>query len=123
MIDPRLYQIATLGSLLVYGMGWLDFGVTPARVCLVLLTVVATQTVCDRWNGASVNVKSALISGLSLCLLLRTNRTELAILAAVISWANRASSVSSSILAQAFASDKVIGSLVGAVTRTSERID
>ena len=78
MIDPRLYQIATLASLLVYGMGWLDFGVTPARVCVVLLTVVATQAVCDRWNGASVNVKSALISGLSLCLLLRTNRTELA---------------------------------------------
>jgi Na+-transporting NADH:ubiquinone oxidoreductase subunit NqrB len=84
MIDPRLYQIATLASLLVYGMGWLDFGVTPARVCVVLLTVVATQAVCDRWHGAGVNIKSALISGLSLCLLLRTNRTELAILAAMI---------------------------------------
>jgi Na+-translocating ferredoxin:NAD+ oxidoreductase RnfD subunit len=84
MIDPRLYQIATLASLLVYGMGWLEFGVTPARVGVVLLTVVAMQAVCDRWNGASVNVKSALISGLSLCLLLRTNRTELAVLAAVI---------------------------------------
>jgi len=84
VIDPRLYQIATLASLLVYGMGWLDFGISFPRVCLVLLTVVATQAVCDRWNGASVNARSALISGLSLCLLLRTNRTELAILAAVI---------------------------------------
>ena len=84
MTDPRLYQIATLASLLVYGMVWLDFGVTTAHVGLLLLTVLATQAVCDRLNGASVNAKSALISGLSLCLLLRTNRVELAVLAAVI---------------------------------------
>ena len=84
MTDPRLYQIATLASLLVYGMVWLDFGVTTAHVCLLLLTVLATQAVCDRLNGSNVNAKSALISGLSLCLLLRTNRIELAVLAAVI---------------------------------------
>ena len=29
MADPRLYQIGTLASLLVYGMGWLDFDITP----------------------------------------------------------------------------------------------
>jgi Na+-transporting NADH:ubiquinone oxidoreductase subunit NqrB len=87
--DPRLYQIATLASLLVYGMVWLDFGVTTARVCLLLLTVLATQAVCDRLNGASVNAKSALISGLSLCLLVRTNRTELAVLAAAIAIAGK----------------------------------
>ena len=89
MIDPRLYQVATLASLLVYGMGWLEFGVTFARVCVVLLTVVVTQAICDRLRGASVNIRSALISGLSLCLLLRTNRTELAILAAVIAIAGK----------------------------------
>ena len=48
MSDPRLYQIGTLASLLVYGMGWLDFDMTPARVCLLLFTVLATQAVCDR---------------------------------------------------------------------------
>jgi Na+-transporting NADH:ubiquinone oxidoreductase subunit NqrB len=84
MTDPRLYQIATLASLLVYGMGWLDLGVTAARVGLLLLTVLATQAVCDRFTGVTVNARSALISGLSLCLLLRTNRIELAVLAAVI---------------------------------------
>ena len=84
MIDPRLYQIATLASLLVYGMRCLDFGITSGRVCLVLVTVLATQAVCDRCAGVTVNARSALISGLSLCLLLRTNRTELFILAAVI---------------------------------------
>jgi Na+-transporting NADH:ubiquinone oxidoreductase subunit NqrB len=92
MADPRLYQIATLASLLVYGMGWLDFDITVPRASLLLLTVLATQAVCDRWTAgrsARVNVGSALISGLSLCLLLRTNRTDLAILAAVLTIASK----------------------------------
>jgi len=84
MADPRIYQIATLASLLVYGMGWLNFDVTPARVLLLLLTVLATQAVCDRLSGARFNPKSALISGLSLCLLLRTNIPALAMLAGVV---------------------------------------
>ena len=69
MADPRLYQIATLASLLVYGMGWLDFDITVPRAGLLLLTVLATQALCDRWmagGSARVNVRSALISGLSL---------------------------------------------------------
>ena len=77
-MDPRLYQIATLASLLVYGMGWLDFDITPARAALLLATVLATQAVGDRLEGRPANGKSALISGLSLCLLLRTNRRGLA---------------------------------------------
>jgi enediyne biosynthesis protein E5 len=82
--DPRLYQIAVLASLLVYGLVWLDFDITVARAALLLLTVLATQAVGDRIEGRSPNLRSALISGLSLCLLLRTNRTDLAILAAVV---------------------------------------
>jgi Na+-transporting NADH:ubiquinone oxidoreductase subunit NqrB len=92
MTDPRWYQIATLASLLAYGIGWLGFDITLSRAALLLLTVLATQTACDRWIGgraARVNAKSALISGLSLCLLLRTNRTELAIAAAVIAIAGK----------------------------------
>ena len=92
MVDPRLYQIATLASLLVYGMGWLDFDITVLRASLLLLTVLATQAACDRWDAGGstrVNVRSALISGLSLCLLLRTNRTDLAILAAVLTIASK----------------------------------
>jgi Na+-transporting NADH:ubiquinone oxidoreductase subunit NqrB len=85
MADPRVYQIGTLAALLVYGMGWLEFDVTVLRAFLVLFTVVATQAVCDRFEGRrTANVKSALISGLSLCLLLRTNRPELAVAAAVL---------------------------------------
>ena len=84
MPDPRLYQIAMLASLLVYGMGWLAFDITPARAVLLLATALGTQALGDRLERRAVNWRSALISGLSLCLLLRTNRTELAIAAAVV---------------------------------------
>ena len=84
MGDPRRYQIAVLSSLLVYGMGWLGFDITIERACLLLATVLATQAIGDLATRARWNWKSALISGLSLCLLCRTNHPELAVLAAVI---------------------------------------
>jgi enediyne biosynthesis protein E5 len=88
MADPRLYQIGTLASLLIYGMGWLDFEITPTRALLILGTVLATQKICDRLSGSSAplssTARSALISGLSLCLLLRTNQALLAVVAAVV---------------------------------------
>jgi enediyne biosynthesis protein E5 len=93
MADPRLYQIGTLASLLVYGMGWLDFDITIPRVVLLLATALATQWTCDRLVGAAapfrLSARSALISGLSLCLLLRTNRADLAVLAAVVTIASK----------------------------------
>jgi len=92
MADPRLYQIGTLASLLVYGMWWLDFDITIPRVVLVLATVLVTQRICDRLFGGPpfrLSARSALISGLSLCLLLRTNRADLAVLAAVITIAGK----------------------------------
>jgi enediyne biosynthesis protein E5 len=93
MADPRLYQIGTLASLLVYGMGWLDFDITISRVILLLATVLATQWTCDRLAGGQApfgsTARSALISGLSLCLLLRTNRSDLAAAAAIITIAGK----------------------------------
>ena len=100
--DPRLYQIATLASLLAYGLFFLNFDITVARVVVLLATVIVTQAVCDHvttrgvrlkldatCRSSRVNVRSALISGLSLCLLLRTNRPELAVLAAVLTIAGK----------------------------------
>ena len=100
--DPRLYQIATLASLLAYGLFFLNFDITVARVAVLLTTVIVTQAVCDHvttrgvrlkpdatCRSSVVNVRSALISGLSLCLLLRTNRLELAVLAAVLTIAGK----------------------------------
>jgi Na+-transporting NADH:ubiquinone oxidoreductase subunit NqrB len=84
MVDPRVYQIAVLASLLVYGMARLEFDITVARASLVLLTAVVTQAACDRLTRRPSNIRSALISGLSLCLLLRSNHTNLAVAAAVV---------------------------------------
>jgi Na+-transporting NADH:ubiquinone oxidoreductase subunit NqrB len=92
MTDPRLYQIGTLGALLIYGMGWLDFDISPGRAVLLLAAVLATQWVCDRSSGGGpfrLTARSALISGLSLCLLLRTNRDDLAVLAAIVAIAGK----------------------------------
>jgi Na+-transporting NADH:ubiquinone oxidoreductase subunit NqrB len=93
MADPRLYQIGTLAALLVYGIGWLDFDITPGRAALILGTALATQKICDRLSGSTVafasTSRSALISGLSLCLLLRTNYAWLACAAAVITIAGK----------------------------------
>jgi enediyne biosynthesis protein E5 len=93
MVDPRLYQIGTLAALLVYGMGWLEFDITPVRVALILATALGTQKICDRLSGSTApfasTSRSALISGLSLCLLLRSNDHVLACLAAIITIAGK----------------------------------
>ena len=91
--DPRVYQIGTLAGLLIYGMGWLEFDITLTRAALLLFTVLATQWIGDRVtrSGApfATSARSALISGLSLCLLLRTNYAGLAMAAAVVTIASK----------------------------------
>jgi len=110
--DPRLYQIAMLSALLVYGIGQLAFDISALQVTTTLLMALATQTVFDvarnsrlpaatsktseaipqlriRLALVAINVKSALISGLSLCLLLRTNYPEVAVAAAFVAIAGK----------------------------------
>jgi enediyne biosynthesis protein E5 len=88
--DPRLFQIGALASLLLYGMVFLRFDVSFPRAALVIGSVLAAQLLCSRAAGLpSVEVRSALISGLSLCLLLRTNSALLAVVAAVITVASK----------------------------------
>ena len=84
-LDPRLYQIAALSGLLAYGLLRLDLEVQPARAAIILISVLVTQYACTRvWRLPAFDPRSALISGLSLCLLLRTNSTALAVCAAVL---------------------------------------
>lgn len=88
--DPRLYQILLLASLLVYGVTRLDFEIGAGRALLLLGTALLTQLACTRlWRLPAFDPKSALISGLSLCLLLRTSSAVLAALAAVITIASK----------------------------------
>src|SRR5437867_6124989 len=88
--DPRLYQIATLGGLLGYGIWWLDLEVQPQTVAAILSSALATQLACTRLTGRGrFDPRSALISGLSLCLLLRTGSLSLAMFAAVVAIASK----------------------------------
>ncbi|HEX7181599.1 MAG TPA: RnfABCDGE type electron transport complex subunit D [Thermoanaerobaculia bacterium] len=88
--DPRLYQIAVLTSLLVYGVTRLDLEVRLPFALAMLGTVLLTQYACTRlWKLPAFDPRSALISGLSLCLLLRTNFLLLAVLAAVMTIAEK----------------------------------
>lgn len=84
--DARHGQIATLGTLLVYGMARLGFDITITQALVTIGFALAAQTVAEQAAGGRVasGVKSALISSLSLCLLLRTDTLAMAGLAAAV---------------------------------------
>jgi Na+-transporting NADH:ubiquinone oxidoreductase subunit NqrB len=79
--DPRHYQIAVLATLLMYGLIRLDFEVSASHAVAMLTVSLLTQYA---WTFPAFDPRSALISGLSLCLLLRTNFLWLAVAAAVV---------------------------------------
>lgn len=84
-LDPRLYQIASLSTLLLYGLGWLHFEVSPWQIAITIGAALLTQYAGTRfYDLPSFDPKSALISSLSLCLLLRTNDLAVAALASFI---------------------------------------
>ena len=85
MQDPRYYQIAVLASLVAYGLIWLDFEIAIQSAAAIVGTALLAQYICTRaWKLGSLDPRSALISGLSLCLLLRTNSLNLAAATAVV---------------------------------------
>jgi enediyne biosynthesis protein E5 len=89
-LDPRLYQIAALAGLLFYGLLRLRLDVRPGRAAIILVSVLAAQYACTRiWRLPAFDPRSALISGLSLCLLLRTGSDALAIAAAALAVASK----------------------------------
>ncbi len=83
--DPRHAQIATLAGLLAWGELALGFELDPVRIGLLLSTAMACQAVLGRVvDGRPFDPRSATISALSLCLLLRTPDHALAVAAAGI---------------------------------------
>ena len=82
--DPRVYQIATLASLLLYGLVVLDFGISFDQIVVVIVSALVTQLICSEWRAIRFDPKSALISALSLCLLLRSNSVVIYAAAAVL---------------------------------------
>src|SRR6266446_941048 len=68
--DPRYYQIAVLASLLLYGVGWLEFDIAWPQLVVSLGTALLVQYACTQISGLpSFDPRSPLVSGLSLCLL------------------------------------------------------
>src|SRR3972149_6152521 len=89
-LDPRFYQIAVLSGLLGYGFWHLRFDITAARMVTIVATALLAQYACTRlWSLPRFDPKSALISSLSLCLLLRTGPPVLAALTAVVTVASK----------------------------------
>ncbi len=80
--DPRHFQIAVLGFLIAYGAIGLDFEIRPAVALGAVIAALASQLVFSRlWRLPSFDPRSALISALSLCLLLRTTSLSTALIA------------------------------------------
>ena len=83
--DARHYQIAALSALLIFNLGWLDFGAQPLNSVLAIAAALATQALCTNlFSLPSFDPRSPLITGLSLSLLLRADDPWLPALAAVI---------------------------------------
>ena len=82
--DPRVYQIVALSTLLVLGLFRFGFDIPLSHVAITLMGALAGQWLATRmgWPSSSAastsrqsfEWRSALISGLSLCLLLRTRQ-------------------------------------------------
>ena len=84
-IDPRYYQIAVLGLLLSFGIAVLDLGIHWYNAAAIIITAQCVQFACTRLAGVrQFDPLSAVITSLSLTLLLRTDMLVLAILAAAI---------------------------------------
>ncbi|HWX83444.1 MAG TPA: RnfABCDGE type electron transport complex subunit D [Xanthobacteraceae bacterium] len=88
--DARHFQIVALSSLLLVNFTWIDFGAKPLYSALAILSALATQIVCARLAGLpSIDLRSPLITGLSLSLLLRADAAWLPALAGIIAIASK----------------------------------
>mgnify|MGYP001812888980 FL=1 len=83
--DPRCYQVAVLTGLLSFGLFVLDFGIRWQNAVTIMLTAQFVQYIGTRMVGLPrFDPLSALITSLSLTLLLRTEFMALAAIAATI---------------------------------------
>ncbi|XUM23801.1 RnfABCDGE type electron transport complex subunit D [Bradyrhizobium oligotrophicum S58] len=82
--DARYFQIAALATLLAINFAAIDFGARPAASVIAVTMALLTQVVCCRISGVPLDLKSPLITGLSLSLLLRADALWLHAAAAMI---------------------------------------
>src|SRR5262245_40698789 len=83
--DPRWWQICCLSGLLCYGLFWLSFDTPLAQVAVTIGTAMLVQLGLTRTlRIPGFEWKSALISGLGLCFLFRSNFLWMAALTAAL---------------------------------------
>lgn len=83
--DARHFQILSLSLFLVYGILELGWNTQLSRIVTLFATCLLTQAFWVKWSGVPWHsLKSAMISSLGLCLLLKTNLLSTAVLAGVL---------------------------------------
>ncbi len=82
--DPRYFQIAALTLILSYGIALVGLEFNAWRSLATVLTCLGTQWLATSATGSRFDPLSAIITSLSLTLLLRTDSIELAIIAGVV---------------------------------------
>ena len=82
--DARHYQIVALATLVIFNFGWIDFGARPLNSAFALIGALVTQVLCSRFTGIPLDLRSPLITGLSLSLLLRADEPWIHLIAGVI---------------------------------------
>jgi enediyne biosynthesis protein E5 len=83
-LDARHLQIIALGSLLAINFAMIDFGARFMASAFAVAASLATQVVCARLAKTPLDLRSPLITGLSLSLLLRADEPWMHAVAAVI---------------------------------------
>ena len=88
--DARHFQIAALSALLAINFIWIDFGAKPLYSALAISCALLTQIICSRFvRSPSLDLRSPLITGLSLSLLLRANDPFLPAIAGILAIASK----------------------------------
>src|ERR1700731_3361845 len=88
--DALHCQKSALSSLLAINFIWIDFGAKPLYSALAISSALATQIACSRCFGVpKIDLRSPLITGLSLSLLLRADEPWLFAVAGVIAIASK----------------------------------
>jgi len=85
----RHWQVVALSTLLIFNLGWIDFGARPENSVLALGAALITQCVCCWLTGTPLDLRSPLITGLSLSLLLRADEPWIHAAAGVIAIASK----------------------------------
>lgn len=84
--DPRHYQVLFQLAFLLYGIFALDWDIPLMRLNIVILSCLAVQALWIQFKTKDwTSLKSALISALSICLMMQANSVWTFVLAAVLS--------------------------------------